>query len=179
MRKLPIVVLGACLGLFPLPAAADHAGDPHWIQDLATQCWVFNPAPEPGEYITWTGHSCNAFSSEAYGDGTLSWKKPGGAWTIMEKGTMSKGKMTGQWTRNFADGRSELAFWSDGVMTWKGPVPEAGSQSTADSGGAGQGGSSSGSSANAGDAYLETLKRQNRENCARAAQGANIVCNPQ
>jgi hypothetical protein len=147
----------------------DHSGDPHWNRDDQTGCWIYNPYPQSDEAVAWEGPSC--FGNEASGVGTVTWFLHG-SWVIAEKGEMIAGKMNGPWIRRFSNGQSYDAYFVDGVEQ----------QNTADEGGdsADQSGSSdSYSPVYNGDAYMETLKRQNRENCERAAQGANIICNPE
>ncbi len=45
-----------------------HAGE--WIADAKTGCQVWNPAPSPGESISWSGPCSNG---KATGTGTLQW----------------------------------------------------------------------------------------------------------
>ena len=37
--------------------------DPHWIQDLASKCWSFDPVPAEGETVSWSGDCRHMASS--------------------------------------------------------------------------------------------------------------------
>lgn len=187
MRALSIVsatvILAAGAALAPLVAAAQNAPDPHWIRDSGdTFCRIYNAFPEPGEKVVWKGPMCR-YAEAANGEGELTWFKDG-QWTIKESGKMVDGKMEGEWSRKFASGVTEKAYWIDGTRMPKGFSPPkadtyASSNAPADNSASAGSGYRPAPPPNAGDSYLETLKRQNRENCARASQGANIICNPQ
>lgn len=171
MRKLAGVVFAVSLAFSPHVAVAfDHSGDPHWNKDDSTGCWIFNPYPQSDEAVAWEGQSCWG-DGEASGIGTVTWFLHG-SWVIAEKGEMRGGKMNGMWIRRFASGESYDSYFVDGIEQ---------QQDTADQGGdsGDQGNGYSYTPVYNGDEYMETLKRQNRENCERAAQGANIICNPE
>lgn len=172
MRKLAGVLFGLGLALHPQFAAAyDHSGDPHWIRDSTSGCWIFNAFPDTDESIVWTGPRC-AYDEEAQGEGTVTWFKYS-AWTLAEKGVLENGRMSGEWIRRFANGNVENSYWVDGVKQ---------QDTYADQGGDAPSESGDGSTYTPtydSNAYMETLKRQNRENCERAAKGANIICNPE
>ena len=177
MRRLVGVALGVCLTcclvFWPrIAAAMDHSGDPHWNKDDSTGCWIYNPYPQSDEAVAWEGSSCWG-DGEASGIGTVTWFLHG-SWVIAEKGEMRGGKMYGMWIRRFSSGESYDGYFVDSI--------EQQQPSTADAGGDSGDQSGSGDSYTPvydGDAYMETLKRQNRENCERAAKGANIICNPE
>jgi len=172
MRKLIGVSFALCLALQPHVAAAmDHSGDPNWNKDDSTGCWIYNPYPQSDEAVAWEGSSCWG-DGEANGVGTVTWFLHG-SWVIAEKGEMRGGKMYGMWIRRFSNGDSRDSYFVDSI--------EQQQPAYADEGGdAGdQGSGSTYTPVYDGDAYMETLKRQNRENCERAAQGANIICNPE
>jgi hypothetical protein len=171
MHDLKGLILAVCLALAPgFALAADHSGDEHWIQDARSGCWIYNPYPESGESAAWEGQSC-PYGEEANGVGTVTWFKYN-AWTIAERGEMRDGLMNGEWIRRAASGESEHAFYVDGVRQQQ-------EDADTDQGGDSSGGDSGAYAPDPGNDYLETLKRQNRENCERAAQGANIVCTPE
>lgn len=172
MRKLFGVITGMMLvGVMLVPGraqAADHSGDPHWIQDPTSGCWIYNAEPQHDESMAWEGPSCG-YGGEANGVGTVTWFQYN-AWTLAEKGEMRGGLMQGDWIRRFKSGDVEHAFWVDGVRQQPAYAEDGG----------GSGDSSSGySSVYDPNAYMETLKRQNRENCERAAKGADIACHPE
>lgn len=170
MRKPSGVVFGLCVALCPqFAAATDHSGEPHWIQDAATGCWIYNAEPQHDESIVWKGPNC-AFGGEANGEGTVTWFQYN-SWTLVEKGVLQDGKMSGAWIRRWPNGNSETSYWAEGVRQQDNYADQGG-----DSGGD-QG--SSYSPVYDGNAYMETLKRQNRENCERAAKGADIACHPE
>lgn len=172
MRKLAGILFVFCLALQPHAAMAiDHSGDPHWNKDDSTGCWIYNPYPQSDEAVAWEGSNCWG-DGEANGVGTVTWFLHG-SWVIAEKGEMRYGKMNGPWIRRFVNGNTEDSNWVDGVKQEDSYADQGDSSGD-------QGGSSySYSPVYNGDEYMETLKRQNRENCERAAQGANIICNPE
>ncbi len=147
-------------------AAARHSGDPMWIQDPQSQCWLFNPNPQAGESVNWGGN-CSA-TAEATGHGTITWFK-NGAWFAAEAGEMRNGKMVGDWSIRLADGRFWDSFWVDGVEQ-PSPAQEPSASPYAPAQNA------NGRPTDSLDAFIRNQERINRENCARAASGANVAC---
>jgi len=170
--RLSRVTFGFCLALAPWAARAmDHSGDAHWIQDPSSGCWIYNAEPQHDEAMAWDGPGCSA-GGEANGVGTVTWFQYN-AWTLAEKGEMRGGLMQGDWIRRFKSGEVEHALWADGVRQQPAYADDGGGSGDTGGGGSGY------SSVYDPNAYMETLKRQNRENCERAAQGANIACHPE
>lgn len=171
MRRLEIAVLGFCLALLPsLALASDHTGDPNWIQDSSSSCWVYNPSPQHDEAMAWEGP---CYDGEANGVGTVTWYQYN-TWTSAEKGEMVNGVMQGYWIRRYRNGNVDEANWVDGARQ----DPTYADQGD-DSSSGGDSSSSTYTPVYNGDEYMDTLKRQNRENCERAAKGANIACYPE
>jgi len=173
MHKLAGVVFGFCLAVAPqLAAASDHSGDPHWLKDGSSGCWIYDAFPRSNESVAWEGPSCY-LDGEANGEGTVTWFEYN-SWTLAEKGVLQNGKMSGPWIRRWPNGNVEESNWVDGVKQ-EDSYADQGGDSSGDQGSSGD----SYTPVYDGDAYMETLKRQNRENCERAAKGANIICNPE
>lgn len=169
MRRLLSLIVG--LAFMPqLAAAADHTGDPHWIQDPSSGCWVYNAYPQHDESMAWEGPGCS-YGGEANGVGTVTWFQYN-AWTLAEKGEMRDGLMNGGWIRRFKSGKIDESYWVDGVRQEDTYADQGGDSDTG-------GGGSTYTPTYDPNAYMETLKRQNRENCERAAKGANIICYPE
>jgi len=107
----------ACL-LLGLAASAFAGGG--WIADAATKCQVWNPKPEPGETIKWSGQCSNG---KATGNGVLQWYLNGKPVERYE-GEMLDGKLHGTGTLVGKDGyRYEGDFRNNqidgkGVQTW-------------------------------------------------------------
>jgi hypothetical protein len=159
------LVLAPCFA-----AAADHTGDPNWIHDSSSGCWIYNANPQHDEAMAWEGPSCG-YGQEANGVGTVTWFQYN-QWQSAEKGEMQNGVMQGFWIRRYKNGDIDEANWIDGVRQ----EPQ---QSYADDNSSGGSSGSTYSPVYNGDAYMDTLRRQNRENCERASKGADIPCHPE
>ena len=64
-------------------------------------CYVWNPNLQPDETVTWTG-GCSM--GRAQGQGKLKWVYDGGEKTSESTGSLTDGKMHGQWVTRYADG---------------------------------------------------------------------------
>ena len=88
--------------------------DPHWIQDLGSQCWAANPNPQGNETISWSGACENGLLS---GPGVLTWRQDGRI-TARDEGTFKDGRLTGKGRISMADGTTyEGDFPGLGVLT--------------------------------------------------------------
>jgi len=107
----------ACLVLPALAQSAlpDLSGhDPHWIKDVAKNCWAANPDPEAGESVTWTGGCSGGLLS---GEGTLSWYL-NGRLLGRDEGTFRNGELTGHGRITQTGGTSfEGEFPGTGILT--------------------------------------------------------------
>lgn len=173
MRRLGFAVVGFCLALAPGVAAAtsEHAGDDHWIKDSNSGCWIYNPTPQgSAETISWNGPECY-FDSEANGRGSVTWYLDN-RWMSVETGQMVHGYMEGSWERRYANGNVTNDMFVDSQLQTPGQDYASQTDDTS-------GSSSTYTPVYNGDEYMETLRRQNRENCERAAQGYDVPCHPE
>ncbi len=60
---------------------------PNWIVAENLPCQVYNPYPEPGELVTWSGECVDG---KAEGEGWLVWRSDGGTKTYV--GSMRSSK---------------------------------------------------------------------------------------
>src|SRR3954464_109371 len=112
--------LASLLALVALPAwaqaaQADLSGrDPHWIRDVAKNCWAANPDPEVGESVTWTGACSSGLVS---GEGTLTWYI-NGRLVGRDEGTFRGGELFGHGRISQVGGATfEGDFPGKGVLT--------------------------------------------------------------
>lgn len=102
------------LALIATPALAQTP--PGWIADAKTGCRVWNPAPEPGESISWTGGCQNKL---AQGRGVLQWfmnGKPGDRY----EGEYRDGKENGRGVHTYAGGGRYEGEYRDGKKSGRG-----------------------------------------------------------
>ena len=91
-----------------------------WIQDENTGCAVWNPAPQSGESILWSGECTN---QRASGYGVLKWLRDGEKFETAE-GFFTDGKLEGEGAWHWASGHRYLGdfaegeFDGEGVFTW-------------------------------------------------------------
>ena len=80
--------------------AGQPAGAACWMEISGQPgCYVWNPNPQPGETVTWTGQCAGGF---AQGTGTITWVSDGGRET--NTGQKQDGKNSGHWVIRDADG---------------------------------------------------------------------------
>ena len=65
-----------------------------------SECYVWNPNPQPNETVTWTGECAGGL---AQGTGTITWVVPAGGGQT-NTGRLQDGRNTGHWVIRFADG---------------------------------------------------------------------------
>jgi len=97
-------------------AAPASAGE--WIRDEKAQCEVWNPNPQPGESIAWTGPCVNG---RAEGKGNLSWYQDGKVAESYD-GEMKGGKTNGDGVYKYADGNSYDGQWKDEIFNGHGTL---------------------------------------------------------
>ena len=91
-----------------------------WIHDRQSGCAVWNPAPQPGETIEWSGACAD---ERASGYGILTWMR-NGIGTETAKGNFAAGKLEGTGSWQWASGHryqgnfSNGEFDGEGVFTW-------------------------------------------------------------
>ena len=113
--------------------AGQAAGVACWMEiSQRLGCYVWNPSPQPGETVTWTGACAGG---KAQRTGTLTWAHDGGAqtetgrlvdgkhnghWVFRdEEGTVSEGSLVdgqanGHWVIRFASGQVQEGSYVDG-----------------------------------------------------------------
>ena len=106
-----VFVAYLCAG-FPVAAQAQGHAQPRWIADPRTGCKVWDPAPQPGESVHWSGPCKDGLAD---GQGTLEWMehgKPGDRYT----GAYKHGKRNGYGVLTFSNGKTVQGDWSDGAL---------------------------------------------------------------
>lgn len=111
MALLRFVLLGALLALAqpcaaaPEPAPASGA----WAADSRTGCKVWNPNPQPGEKVRWTGACVGGLGS---GPGVTEWLEKGVVSERMEGGRVA-GHLQGKGILTLPDGERFEGMWKD------------------------------------------------------------------
>ena len=81
--------------------AGQATGAACWMEiSQRPRCYVWNPYPQPGETVTWTGACAGG---RAQGTGTLTWAHDGGVQTNTG-GRLVDGKFNGHWVMRDEDG---------------------------------------------------------------------------
>ena len=82
--------------------AGQPAGVSCWME-ISRQpgCYVWNPIPQPGETVTWTG---NCDGGLAQGAGTLTWDVPDGRWQTVTGHMVDGKRSSGRWVIRESDG---------------------------------------------------------------------------
>jgi hypothetical protein len=110
-------------------------GQGNWIADPKTGCVVWDPSPEPGETVSWSGPCVNG---KAQGKGVLQWYVNGKPHDRVEgeyrggikngyaviafvsgsrfQGTFKDGKAHGEGTRTEKDGQVYSGTWTNGCF---------------------------------------------------------------
>ena len=112
MKQLLRSVLFSALSLCSVVASA---GD--WTADPATGCTAWNPNPQPGETITWSG-AC--VDGKASGEGTLTYVQNGAAAQTITCSSFVEGKCSGKQKITLADGTTNEGEVSSG--SWQGKL---------------------------------------------------------
>ena len=81
----------------------------NYTKDMTTGCKVFNPAPESGESVSWSGACTDGYAS---GSGVLQWYSNGQA-TDLYNGEINNGKRHGTGTFRWKDGSSYEGGWAN------------------------------------------------------------------
>ena len=112
MNKLLRSVLFSALAVC---SASAFAGD--WTADPATGCTAWNPNPQPGETITWSG-AC--VDGKASGEGTLTYVQNGAAVQTVSCSSFAEGVCSGKQKITSADGTTDEGETIKGA--WQGKV---------------------------------------------------------
>lgn len=112
LRNVLSLALAVCF-------SSAFAGD--WTADPATGCKAWNPNPQPGETITWSG-AC--VDGKASGEGTLAYVQNGSAVQTISCSAFAEGVCSGKQKITFADGTTNEGDAIKGswqgklVVTW-------------------------------------------------------------
>ncbi len=112
MKQLLCSVLFSALAVI---SGAACAGD--WTADPATGCTAWNPNPEPGETITWSG-AC--VDGKASGEGTLTYVQNGATAQTITCSAFVEGKCSGKQKITMADGTTNEGEVVNGA--WQGKL---------------------------------------------------------
>lgn len=97
---------------FSLAAQAAGHVPPRWIADAKTGCKVWDPAPQAGESVRWSGACKRGFAD---GEGTLQWFDHGRKGDRYV-GAYAHGKRNGYGVATFANGETVKGDWHDGEL---------------------------------------------------------------
>ncbi len=90
--------------------AGRAAGVACWMElSQKPGCYVWNPNPQPGETVTWTGACAGG---KAQGTGTLTWAHDAGAQT--SNGRLVDGEYNGHWVLRDEEGTVSEGYFVDG-----------------------------------------------------------------
>lgn len=88
--------------------------DNHWIKDRNSGAYLWNPEPQDGESVTWSGDVVREGNNlYAQGRGTLTWYKDGQI-IQTDEGTFERGKHHGQFRHTFPSGNVIYSNWDHG-----------------------------------------------------------------
>ena len=91
-----------------LLAAAPDLSGPIWITAQNHPCKAWNPQPEAGETLTWSG---GCVDGKASGRGRQVWRNSHGEYVY--EGAFREGKKNGQGTMTYSDGSHYVGDWLD------------------------------------------------------------------
>jgi hypothetical protein len=97
------VAVAATLAAAWTPARAQAAWPGQFVVDAGSGCKIWNPHPEPGEAVVWTGPCRNGL---AHGPGRLQWLRDGKAYEV-DQGEWADGRQQGHGSQDWASGRYE------------------------------------------------------------------------
>ena len=92
----------------------DLSANRHWIKDLNNGAYVWNPEPQDGESVRWSGSFVEEGGNRyAQGRGTLTWYKNGEV-IQTDEGSFERGRHHGQFRHTFRSGRVDYSNWDHG-----------------------------------------------------------------
>ena len=95
-------------------AVANELLSDHWIRDLNSDAYVWNPEPQDGESVRWSGDFVDEDGTRyAQGRGTLTWYKNGEV-IQTDEGSFDHGRHHGQFRHTFRSGRVDYSNWDHG-----------------------------------------------------------------
>ncbi len=101
MRGECVLLLGLLLG--SLTAHAQTGGTGDFVADIRSGCKVWDPHPQPGESVSWSGDCVSGF---AQGDGTVVWSRFGSPFE-KDEGRWDQGRQSGRGSQDWGSGRYE------------------------------------------------------------------------
>ena len=88
--------------------------DRHWIKDLNNGAYVWNPEPQDGESVRWSGDVVREGDNlYAQGRGTLTWYRDGQV-IQTDEGYFERGKHNGKFKHTFKSGNVDYSNWDHG-----------------------------------------------------------------
>ena len=88
--------------------------DEHWIKD-ANGVYLWNPQPQEGERITWSGGSVQDSAYKfADGSGVVKWYNKNGELVQTDEGIYKSGQRHGKFKHTFKSGKVEYITWENG-----------------------------------------------------------------
>ena len=100
------------------PRCTSQTEETSWWMELSnrTGCYVWNPNPQPGETVTWTG---GCVEGVAQGTGTLRWVAAAGERTEENTGRLQTSQPDGRWViHNVIDSRryTKIQIYENGKL---------------------------------------------------------------
>lgn len=86
----------------------------HWIKDENTDVYLWNPEPQDGESISWSGSFVEDDGHKfANGNGVLTWYRDGQVIQV-DEGAFEHGRHHGQFKHTFKSGNVDYSNWNHG-----------------------------------------------------------------
>ncbi len=90
-------------------------GHPGWFEDRTTGCHIWDPEPEAGESMTWSGECQDGVAT---GPGTL--RSDVTSLTMRYVGMLSNGRLTGRGKLMYSNGQTQDGEFVDGLLNGRG-----------------------------------------------------------
>jgi len=115
MKLQGLIPVAAILFLtFQAMAQTNHPAPPGWITATNQPCKIWNPEPQPNEYVTRSGRSKDCYAS---GQGVLLWTENGKP-DVKFDGRYANGKRNGHGVLITPDGKRMEGEWlNDSLLT--------------------------------------------------------------
>lgn len=98
-----------------IQAAPTNVPDSHWIQDVDTGVYLWNPEPKGNETISWSGGYVQVGQIlYANGPGRIIWYRDGNIIQV-DDGSFLQGRHHGRFRHQFPSGNVEFSNWNNGV----------------------------------------------------------------
>lgn len=110
----PAAAVGAAVAGGTVIANEMLSDDKHWIKASNNDALIWNPEPQEGESVRWSGDILREGNNlYAQGFGKLEWSMNGKIFETAE-GTFERGKQNGRFTHTNASGEKFYTRWEDG-----------------------------------------------------------------